>query len=220
MKHVFVETNWVVASSAPVHERMPAALELVERAKRGEIRLHLPSICLGEARHPIRSKYQPRTSADAIRKFLAWTALQQDSEITDTDVIRRALDRFESRVLAELDELPATLEGIRKIPGLEVFALDEQMLSRSVELSSEDLNLKPYDQAILAAVLVRAEQLRDAGEEEFYFCELDGDLQPWDKKGASKQPLTSLYDRARVWVYQDFSMNYPSSRPGFFRRQA
>src|SRR5437870_1161230 len=75
MKHVFVETNWVVASSAPVHERMPAALELVERAQQGEIRLHLPSICLGEARYPIRSKYQPRTSADAIRKFLAWTAL-------------------------------------------------------------------------------------------------------------------------------------------------
>jgi hypothetical protein len=51
--------------------------------------------------------------------------------------------------------------------------------------------------------------MRDDGEEEFYFCELDGDLQPWDKKGAAKQPLTSLYDRARVWVYQDFSMNYP-----------
>lgn len=143
MKHVFVETNWVVASRAPVHERMPAALELVERAQRGEIWLHLPSICIGEARHPIRSKYQPRTSADAIRKFLAWTALQQDSEITDAEVIRRALDRFETRVLAELDELPAELESIRKIPGVEVFALDEQMLSRSVELSSEDLNLKP-----------------------------------------------------------------------------
>lgn len=218
MKHVFVETNWVVASSAPVHERMPAALELVERAKRGEIWIHLPSICLSEARHPIRSKYQPRTAADAIRKFLAWTALQQDSEITDTDVIRRALDRFETRVLAELDELRATLESIRKMPGLEVFPLDERMLSRSVELSSEDLDLKPYDQAILAAVLVRAEQLRGDGEEELYFCELDGDLQPWDKKGTSKQPLTSLYDRARVWVYQDFSMDYPSPRPGFFRK--
>jgi len=123
-------------------------------------------------------------------------------------VIRRALDRFETRVLAELDELPATLESVRKIPGREVFALDEQMLSRSVELSSGDINLKRYDLAILAAVLVRAEQLGDDGEEEFYFCELDGDLQPWDKEGASKQPLTSLYDRARVWVYQDFSMNY------------
>jgi predicted nucleic acid-binding protein len=147
MKYVFVETNWVVASSAPVHERMPASLELVERAKQGEIRLHLPSICLSEARHPIRSKYQPRAAADAIRKFLAWTALQEDSEIPDTDVIRRTLDRFETSVLAELDKLPAKLESIRKTTGLEVFPLDEQMLSRSVELSSEDLNLKPYDHA-------------------------------------------------------------------------
>jgi hypothetical protein len=80
------------------------------------------------------------------------------------------------------------------------------MLSRSVELSSEDLNLKPYDHAILAAVLVRAEQLRDDGEEEFYFCELDGDLQPWDKKGAAKQPLT------RACLHYSKCFDYESER--------
>jgi hypothetical protein len=113
----------------------------------------------------------------------------------------------------ELDQLPGTLENFREHPGIEVFALDEQMLQRSLGLSSQSLDLKPYDQAILAAVLVRAEQLRVAGEIEFCFCELDGDLQPWDKNGKSKQPLTRLYDRAHIWVYQDFAMKYPELRP-------
>jgi len=67
------------------------------------------------------------------------------------------------------------------------------MLERAVDLSSENLYLEPFDQAILAAVLVRAEQLRSAKDHEFSFCEPDGDLQPWGRKrGEPKQPLTDL----------------------------
>jgi len=63
------------------------------------------------------------------------------------------------------------------------------------------------------AVLVRAEQLRDPGGDDLVFCELDGDLQPWDKNGRSKQPLTELYDSARLWVYGDFAMESPVKHP-------
>ncbi|MGH9430203.1 MAG: hypothetical protein ACRD3T_01535 [Terriglobia bacterium] len=78
------------------------------------------------------------------------------------------------------------------------------------------MDLKPFDQAILAAVLVRAESLRGLGDaDEISFCELDGDLQPWDKNGRSKQPLTALYDSARIWVYGDFAMENPATRPTF-----
>lgn len=213
MKNVFVETNWIVAAAAPAHLRLPAAIELTEAAGRGDIRLHVPSICLSEAQHPIRSKYQPRAAADSIRKYLAWATAGPDWEPDEIEIVRRSLDRYESRVITELDQLQATLDEFRTSPGIEVFPLDEQMLRRSVELSTQELDLKPYDQAILAAVLVRADQLRAAGEAEFCFCELDGDLQPWDRKGRSKQPLTALYDRAQIWVYGDFSMKSPERRP-------
>jgi hypothetical protein len=86
------------------------------------------------------------------------------------------------------------------------------MLVRAVELSTENLDLRPFDQAILAAVLVRAEALRDSGADEVSFCELDGDLQPWDRNGRVKQPLATLYDSARVWVYGDFAMENPPKR--------
>jgi hypothetical protein len=87
------------------------------------------------------------------------------------------------------------------------------MLVRAIELSTENLDLKPFDQAILAAVLVHAEALRDSGADEVSFCELDGDLQPWDKSARVKQPLAALYDSAGVWVYGDFAMENPPKRP-------
>jgi len=215
MRNVFVETNWVVACAAPTHLRLRDALELAGMARRREIQLYLPSICLSEAQYPIRSNYQPRVAADAIRKFLAWETAKEEWDCNEVTILRRALDRYENRVVAELGRLKTTLGELRNRPGIEVFAVDEQMLERSVELSSQQLDLKPYDQAILAALLVRADQLKAAGEVEFCFCELDGDLQPWDKNGRPKQPLTGLYDEAHIWVYGDFAMKNPERRTGW-----
>lgn len=129
--------------------------------------------------------------------------------------VRVVLDQYEASVSAELDEVDERLATIARHSGIEVFALSEAMLSRAVELSTINLDLKPFDQAILAAVLVRAEQLRDLGADDVVFCELDGDLQPWDKNGRPKQPLTDLYDSAHLWVYGDFAMQSPVKRPTF-----
>ena len=47
--HVFVETNWVVARVAPTLFYNSAAGELLERARRGELHLHVPALSLSEA---------------------------------------------------------------------------------------------------------------------------------------------------------------------------
>ncbi|WP_228053484.1 hypothetical protein [Nodosilinea sp. LEGE 07298] len=67
-----------------------------------------------------------------------------------------------------------------------------------------DLSLKPYDLAVLAAVLVKSEELQQEGYSWVGFCELDSDLQPWDKLGARRPILSDLYNDARIWVYGDF----------------
>src|ERR1035438_8440172 len=102
MLHVFVETNWVFGFAAPAHHKKPAAVELLERARRGELRLHLPSVCLTEVRYPLRTKCQPRNEADAIRDFLKlkWNACRLTVE--DLDATNRVLNRFESSVTGEL----------------------------------------------------------------------------------------------------------------------
>jgi hypothetical protein len=213
MKHVFLETNWVVEYAAPAHLRAPTAL--ATRAKAGELQIHVPSVCLTEARHPIRTRFQPRPAADSIRKYLAWAATEGMLNAEDSRTVRRELDRFETAVEAELEGVEDRLRLLCDHPGVEVFPLDEEMLARVVGLSTEKMDLKPFDQAILAAVLVRAQRLRDSGAEDVCFCELDWDLRPWDKNGGTKQPLTALYDSAGVWVYSDFTMENPARRPGF-----
>ena len=215
MKHVLVETNWVVEYAKPAHLRLPAALTLARRAEAGELRIYIPSVCLTEARDSIRKKFQPRHPANAVRKYLAWASAEGTLNAEDAATVRRVLDRYEASVLTELDRLDERIGLLRNHLGIEVFPLSDEMLVRAVELSVENLDLKPFDQAILAAVLVRAQALRDLGADDVSFCELDGDLQPWDKNGRSKQPLTAFYDAAGVWVYGDFAMENPPRRSGF-----
>jgi len=215
MKHVFVETNWVVEYGAPEHLRPPKAVELMERAAKGDLRLYIPSICLTEARHPIRKGFNPRASSDSLRSYLAWASTQGALRVEDSEALRRVLDRYEGTVLAELGHVDERMGFLRKHPAIEVFPLSEEMLAYSLELSLQNLDLKPFDQSILAAVLVRGKALGAAGAYDIAFCELDGDLQPWDKDGRSKEPLTSLYDAAGIWVYGDFAMESPAKTPSF-----
>ena len=74
---------------------------------------------------------------------------------------------------------------------------------------------KPFDHAILAAILVSAERLWEQGERGLSFCEADSDLQPWDKDGNVKRSLTTAYDQAHLWVYGDFTLTQPPRREGF-----
>lgn len=207
MRHVFVETNWVVDYCAPAHQRALAAIRLLEAANSGSIQLHLPAPCLAEARSAIRIKFQPR-EANRLREFLKWAKANGQVEAAIEEATRLVLDRFERLVKQDLDNLEARLEGLKAEKGLHVFPLSAAMLEQSISLTTE-LDLKPFDNSILAAILVRAYELLKEGESDLAFCELDGDLQPWDKNGNTKPVLTRMYDDARVWVYGDFTMTTP-----------
>lgn len=212
--HVFVETNWVVDYAAPAHYRESAAVQLVERSRAGEFRLHLPIFCLSEARRPILGKHQSR-HVNTIREFLKWAKKRNLVTVEDSEVTRRVLNLLEQRVQTDHDELDQTLESLKRDTDLDVFPFDRAMLERTISLSLEKLDLKPIDQAVLASVLVRSDVLRSEGETEFAFCELDSDLQPWDKERKPKEPLASLYDAAGVWVYGDFMMKSPQRPDGW-----
>jgi hypothetical protein len=213
--HVFVETNWLFAYAAPAHHQVPAAVDLLERAKNGEFALHMPYLCIGEARQAIRSKCQPRTEADAFRRFLKHETA--NGALTDEHAVitRTVLDKFESAIKNALDKLDAQLESIAALAHLHTFALDEQMLARCTQLALEGITRDPFDQAILAGIVVSAERLWAAGEEGLSFCEADNDLQPWDRRGGSRPDLKTLYDGAHLWVYGDFTLSQPTRRPGF-----
>ncbi|HKQ86776.1 MAG TPA: hypothetical protein VJS43_08405 [Candidatus Acidoferrales bacterium] len=132
--------------------------------------------------------------------------------------IRRSLDQYESFILSELEQSEAHIQSLKNENGVNVFALTEHMLESSLKLGTEKLELDPFDYSILPAILSRAADIT-AGENdaELFFCELDGDLQPWDRNGNRKPVLAQLYDDAHVWVYGDFEMSAPA-RPEEWKR--
>lgn len=96
-----------------------------------------------------------------------------------------------------------------------MFALDDEMLDRANELTLENVAQKPFDHAILAGILVSSARLWNQGERGISFAELDSDLQPWGPRGVPKAHLRSLYDHAHIWVYGDFTLQFPPRRADF-----
>ena len=201
---VFVETNWVVDIVAPAHLQRPQAAQLLSLAESGEFELHLPAICLTEARETIPRRFNPRTDSEDLRKFVKWAKKEGKLTIEDANAAFRVFDKFDGLVTNELRKVPERLIELAKHPNLNVFPLSESMLERQVSIGAMDTLLKPYDMAVLAAILVRAEDLQQEGHSWVGFCELDSDLQPWDKNGVLKPILNDLYNASRIWVYRDF----------------
>jgi predicted nucleic acid-binding protein len=132
MRHVFVETNWLVAYAAPAHHKIPDAVELLARASAGEIQLHLPSICISEARNPLQENFQLRSTADRVRDFLCWAKRER---LLEEETTRRVLDKMESRIRTDLSNLNNVVTSLEREPGLEIFDLNQAMLERCAELS-------------------------------------------------------------------------------------
>jgi len=207
---VLLETNWVVGQAAPAHHCVRAASDLLARAASGELRLHVPAVCISEARKVLdQSRFRPRAEANALRAFMRWAAGQGTLSAGDAAAARRVVDAMEGKLEADRAELPANLCALRSAPGVEVFGLTDAMLERSIEIAGDDVALKPFDQAILSAVLIRGAELARDERSEVCFVTLDADLQPWDKRGNARVPLKRWYDEAGIWVYQDFVLTYP-----------
>jgi len=202
---ILVETNWVVEVIAPAHLQSLKSVRLLEQANAGHIDPYLPAICLTEARETVPRRFSPRSRSDDFRKFVQWAKNQGRITVEDASVAFRVFDQFDGLVTHQLGETPERLANLAENPGLTIFPLSEAMLKRQVEIGAIDgLFLKPYDLAVLAAILVKAEDLHRLGYSQIVFCELDSDLQPWDKAGARKPILSDLYDHSRIRVQGDF----------------
>ena len=208
MRHIFVETNWLVAVAAPAHDRIPAALELLDSVRDGRVTIYVPACCIGEARKTIRQKLQPK-EADRLRRFVRWAVEQRLLDHETAESARTMLSSFQGRVASELAGLNDTLRDITSA-GVEVVPLDSAVLDMSVELHFKEIELSEFDRAVLAVVLIKGKSPRDGGETDVNFCELDSKLWPLDKRNPqARAELKKLYDDAGVRVYSDFTLQGP-----------
>ncbi len=214
MKHVFVESNWIYDYCSPKHLRKPDAERLAERAAQGALVLHVPGICLREGASSVRRKSQPKDKD--VKEYRRWAVQAGEISVADADAAVRVLERYRQRVATDLGDIDTRLDSLLPTVGVEVFGLSDTMLQRVLSLRGvvpEDEDLEPFDEAILGAVVVRAEELRNQGETEFWFCTLDAHLLPWGKKGTHRLGLDKLYRAAGfvdaqgdITVRSDFSV--------------
>ena len=214
MRHVFVETNWLVTLAAPARHPPPASVDLLESAGRGGIRIYIPGCCISEAKKTIRQKFQPK-EADRLRGFIEWAVEKTHLDDETAKSARVMLSSFEGHVRSELSNLNEKLLDITKAAGVEVLPLDGPVLDTSLALYFKEIELGEFDRAVLAAVLTKGRSLRDSGEGDVSFCTLDSDLRPLDRTGRPRAELKKLYDDAGVWVYSDFTLKSPERPDGF-----
>lgn len=186
---------------------------LLEHARAGELHLHVPAFCLREGMSTVQRKLQPRSDRQAVLRFLRWAQLRRGSPTKEIEALGSLVDGFEQSVKHELSRvhLERRIKEIRETPGVEIFALDEVMIGRLVELGASGPKLGALDEAVLAAVLGRASELRAHGASTVIFCEKDGDLLPWFKKGQERgrprEPLATYYREAGIEVLDGFLLD-------------
>lgn len=192
MKHVFVETNWVFEFCAPAHRSTPEAQSLAKRADNGDLVLHIPAVSLREGANAIQQECQPKANKE-LQEFRRWAFANGKFGPTTDAEAKTFLDAYVNSVQADMATLETRIGAIYGLHGVDVFALDQRMLDRAIALRSEAAALKPFDEAILASVLVKAADLKAGGETALFFCDLDGDLVPTDRRGNPRKELVALY---------------------------
>jgi hypothetical protein len=141
----------------------PQAVQLLLRAAAGDFALYVPAICLTEARETVPRRFTPRSRSEDFRKFVRWARDESRVSVEDAQAAFRVFEQFDGLVANELAKVSERLDDLAQHPGLSVFPLSEPMLERQVAIGAMDLALKPYDLAVLAAVLVKSEELQQVG---------------------------------------------------------
>jgi predicted nucleic acid-binding protein len=194
MKHVFVETNFLVSLLRPSPDR--EALDLFDRNDGVGLRLYVPWCSQGEAhrtltQHIIKADlgFTDSMMKFVVRRWLADPALFDKKEIDKVkhlaEIERRdAMSTLDQRIndhVGCMERIEPTVDVVNRT--LRVFAVK---------------SLKPFDEMVLGAVLAKATELWTKGERELFFCELDGDL------ASQHPPLLQEYASCGLRVLPDF----------------
>jgi predicted nucleic acid-binding protein len=177
MPHVFVETGFLYSTFRMPSKRHGDALALKARMDTGAVKLYVPYVCFQEVRHLISRSLPSNRGADLL-EFHRF-AVRSGTATWDSEEVRKLLDA----ATAEVNRTKAVYQ--RELANFAI-ALGDGILHGTKEvfdfLEALDLDgddLEYNDKLILSSVLVKAKELRKAGEERLYLVSVDrSDLEP------------------------------------------
>lgn len=193
MKHVFVETNFLIELLRPVPSK--DAEDLFARNDGVHLRLYLPWCSQSEARRTLdRIIVEDLGFTDKMMKFVVrrWRSDKTLFDKTTFDKVRTLVEADRTDALQSLEQRIA--DAVAKMERIDP---SHAVVARTLQVFKVK-SLKPFDEMVLGAVLSKATELYAANERDLYFCNLDADL-------ASKHPpLATEYESCGLTVRQDF----------------
>jgi hypothetical protein len=194
MKHVFVETNFLIDLLRPFPSK--DAEQLFARNDGVSLRLYIPWCAQSEAWRTLKDRIiaEDLGFTKAMMKFVVrrWLADRTLFDKAEVEKVQDLADADRSAALQSLeqrlDDTVAKMERIDPSPAVVARTL------RVFKVKS----LKPFDEMVLGAVLSKATDLYAANERDLHFCDLDSDLV------SQHPPLVAEYQSCGLAVHQDF----------------
>lgn len=170
MKHVFVETNFVVEVARPFQSR--DAEQLLARANaNGDIALYIPWVAIAEAKRTLdRIIREDLDFTDSMGKFVVRE--YRDGKITGPDkiVIEALSKRASAARKAAIQSIESTVDAVAA--RATIIEPDKTVVAKVLSLFAVK-SLKPFDEMILGSVLTKASELYQSGERDLWFCNLN-----------------------------------------------
>lgn len=166
MKHVFVETNFLVDLLRPFPARDAASL--FQRVD-NDVILHVPWVSVTEAKRTITTKIigDDLGFADLVKKFgvkLLRSGLLPPAEMKPIQAFEKHLKDAQFKAMtaveADVDHAVTRMNVIPPSPGV---------VKRTMTLYPVK-SLPPFDEMVLGAVFFRAQELCDGGIKDLFFC--------------------------------------------------
>lgn len=192
MKHVFVETNFLIELTRPVPTERLRARQLQERAGRGELKLYVPWCALVEAKRTLGRIIQDDY---AFRRGLERYAASKRLQAQVRSLLAQSKEEAIEAEFTREERLNSCCRDA------ELILPTRQVVEKTLALHPVK-SLKPFDEMILGAVLSRAEELKSLGEQDLWFCSLNSaDFRP-GQDGA----LEIAYRQAGLTYLENFNV--------------
>lgn len=194
MRHVFVESNFLIELLRPVPS--PDATNLFARNDGRTLQLHIPWCSQSEASRTLKQRIvaEDLGFTEAMMKFAVaqWLADKSSFNKVEIDKLKNLATNARNAALSTLDQRiqDATTQMMRIDP-------TPAVVQRTVDVFKIK-SLKPFDEMVLGAVLCKANELYQLGERDLHFCNLDGDL------GGQHTALRAEYSKCGLAIHQNF----------------
>jgi hypothetical protein len=168
MKHVFVETNFIIELVRPFPG--DEAVKLHRRAG-DDVTLYVPWVSIAEAKRTLTRiinedlGFTGSMTKFAVREFVGGRLSSSDKPILDGLAARAAAART-----GALESISERVDAAVEV--MEVIPPSEDVVRKTLSIYTIK-SLSPFDEMIMGAVLAKAEELEKRGEQELFFCNLN-----------------------------------------------